>query len=337
MTWNPERQTINQRLQFGPEATTALGTSVAASKLVECFDLQFQINGDTNLYTPTGRKYANILEENTEWVDMTLGGNLDYNGVLYPLDSVMGSVSPVAHGSSATAKDWVYTPPVTGSVVPRTYTIEQGDAVRAHKTSYALFTEFGYKGTRKDFTCSGKGIAQPLTDGITMTSSPTAVALSPVVAKHVNVYLDSTSGGLGTTLLTRVLSVDFLFTGLYGPLWVLNRATTGWTAHVDLMPKATLKLKLEADANGMALLSYLQAGSTQFVRVSAQGVQIAADGPGAVNATIQHDMAVKINKPTGTFADDQGVFALEWELDIIEDQTWGKAQTLTVTNLITAL
>ncbi len=50
----------------------------------------------------------------------------------------------------------------------------------------------------------------------------------------------------------------------------------------------------------------------------------------------QHDMAVKVSKPN-PFSDKKGVFAEEWEFTIVEDATWGKAQTVTVTNLLTAL
>src|SRR5579885_2174902 len=272
MTWTAERQTVNQRAQIGAESNSALGTPVAATKLLECFDWTGQINADVATYRPTGHKYDNVLEENTEWMDWTIGGNLDYNGVIYPLASVCGAITPVAHGSSTTAKDWVGTPPVIGpSIVPQTYTLQQGDSIRAHQAAYLLFTEFGYKGTRKDFTCSGKAISQAISDGITMTNSPVAVPIAPVVAKHVNVYLDSTSGGLGTTLLTRALSVDYTFTNVYGVFYPLNRSTASWTAHVDLVPKATMKLRVEADSNGMALLGYLQNNTTYFMRVQAQG------------------------------------------------------------------
>ena len=51
---------------------------------------------------------------------------------------------------------------------------EQGDAIRAHKFGYGLFTGFGYKATRKDCSFTGKLIAQQLTDGISMTGSPTS-------------------------------------------------------------------------------------------------------------------------------------------------------------------
>jgi hypothetical protein len=211
---------------------------------------------------------------------------------------------------------------------------------------------------------------------------------------------------------------------IYGSFWPLNRTNISFPAHVDLAPATTMKLKVEADAAGMALLSSLQVGTTQYMRVMAQGqiidnlqtvslgtpsagtftltykgqttagitfnaaasaVQTAltglstigtgnatvtgsAGGPYSVSFTgtlasdstamtgsasgltggtflitqsqvyntIQHDMAVKTGKPT-TFADDSGIFAIEWELTIVEDPTWGKSQVVTVTNLLTAL
>lgn len=334
MTWTPEITTINQKVQIGAESNTALGTVVPAGKVLQCFDFTWGIAGDISQYTPTGRKYIAEQEENTEWVDITVGGDMDYNGVIYPLGSAMGAISPVNHGASTTAKDWIFTPPVTGSIVPQTYTLQQGDAVRAHQVSYGVFTDFGYKGTRKDLTISGKMIAQPITDGATLTATPTEIALAPVVSKQINVYLDPTSGALGTTQLLKVLSVDYSISNLYGPLWVFNRANIGYTAHVDLMPKCSIKLKVEADAAGMALLGYLQSGTTYFLRVQALGAVI--DTPNSVNNTFQHDMAIKIGKPS-TFSDDQGVFAIEWECAIVEDSGWGKSQLFTVTNLITAL
>jgi len=340
MSWTAERTTINQKVQVGAESTSALGTVVAASKLLECFTWTFGINGDVIFYTPTGHKYPSTQEENTEWMDGTLGGDMDYNGIIYPLASVMGATTATAHaGPSATAKDWVFSPPTTGSIVPQTFTLEQGDAVRAHRFAYGIFNQFGYTFTRKAFTVTGTLIGQPITDAITLTSSPTAVAIAPAPAKHINVYLDSTQAALGTTQLTRVLQGTYAMNSVYGPLWVLNRANIGFTAHVDTAPATTFKLKVEADAAGMALLGYLQTGVTYYLRVDAKGsTAIATDGTGSTNIYNEfiHDMAVKVGKPS-TFADDQGVFAIEWELTVVEDPTWGHSQQVTVTNLIASL
>jgi hypothetical protein len=428
MAWTQEISTINQRLQFGAESTTALGVNVPANKLIQCFDLQWGPMADVKVYDPTGRKYPSTTIENSEWVEGTVGGYLDYNCIIYLLASAMGSVSPVAHGASATAKDWVFTPPLTGSIVPQTYSIEQGDTIRGRKASYGLFTEYSFKGDRQSgISIGSKLLAQPLVDGITMTSSPTAIALAPMAGKHLNVYLDSTSAALGTTLLAKAMNLDYAFTGIYGPFFPFNRATLGWTSHVDLNPGCVIKLELEADAQGMTPLSNLQTSTTQFLRIQAQGLiidnlQTVTIGGGATagnftlgykgqttaniaysaaltsatvntafqllstvgsNCTVtggaggpyiftfsgalasdmspviatnvslsggtptitsvaqayniyQHDMAVKVSKPN-PFKDEKGVFAEEWEFTIVEDATWGNAQKVTVTNLLTAL
>jgi len=270
MPWVQERAWVNQRIQIGAESTSALGTSVAAGKLLLPFSFDFGIEADVLFYGATGRKYDQAQEENEEWVAGTWGGPLDFNALLYPLAGCMGSISPATHGVSLTAKDWVYIPPVTGSIVPQTYTLQQGDPnVRAHSFTYGLFDKFAYKLTRKDAICDGGIIAQALTDNIVMTASPTAVALAPIASKFFNVYLDSSVANLGNTQLLRVLAVDYMFEGVYEPLWVLNRANLTWTAHVDMKPKAMVKLLLEADAAGMGLLPTLQSGATQFMRVNA--------------------------------------------------------------------
>ncbi len=328
------RATVNQRVQIGAEVTTTPGTTVAANKLLQCFDWQFGINADVKFYRPTGRKYDTVQEENTEWVDGTMTGPMDFNGILYPLLSACGSITPptVADVSSYT---WVISPPVSGTIAPQTYSIQQGDpTTRAHKFAYGLFTEFGYTATRHDFTCSGKLLGQPITDGATLTSSPSAIALSPIPSKFINVYFDSTSGGLGVTQLLKPLSITYLMTGIYVPEWVLNRANLGYTTHVDMAPKTTMKLKVEADAQGMSPLPLLQSGATYFLEVDALG---GLAGSATVHYEFKHDMAVKVNKPASTFQDDNGVYAIEWEFDIVEDSGWGKSQMFTVANTIAGL
>ena len=334
MVWTAERAAVNQRTAIGAESNTALGTIVAASKLLESMDYVFGIETDIKDYRATGHKYTTVRELNEEWTGGTLSGNGDYNGLIYPLGGVMGATTPVAHGTSSTAKDWIYNPPIYGSIVPQTYSFQQGDSTHAHGFQYGLHTDFGYKANRKDFAISGKVIAQQFTDNVTLASSPTGIALAPIVANQVNVYWDTTSSGLGTTQLLKFLSVDFSMGGVYKPTWFMNRANASFTSHVDVAPATTVKLMMEADAQGMSFLNTLRANTTMYLRVNAQGAVI--DTPNSINNTFQHDMAVKVGKPS-TFSDSDGIYAIEWECVIVEDTTWGHAHIATVTNLITAL
>ncbi len=83
MPFVPKRSWINQVLQFGLEATP--GVNVPANKLLQCFDIVLGPMADVAPYTQTGRKYVAIAIENSEWVEGTLGGVMDYNGIVYAL------------------------------------------------------------------------------------------------------------------------------------------------------------------------------------------------------------------------------------------------------------
>lgn len=332
----PERATANQKVQFGVETTS--GTSVAANKLLNSFDVQLGMEADSKTYRATGRKYPSIAVLNKEWTSGSLEGPIDFNALIYPLSGALGATTPTASGASSTAKDWIFTPPVSGNASPKTFTIEQGDSVRAHKLVYGLFTSFGYKGTREEFSCSADLIGQLLSDGISMTGSPTSVAIAPSSANQWNVFMDSTSGGLGTTQLTRVMEIEFAMNDIYGPAWFINRSVTSWATHIDMYPDCTFKIKVEADATGMSPLTDIRAGTTKYFRVEAQGAQIASDGPGAIYNVFKHDLAVKFIKPN-KFEDQDGIYAIQWECQVVEDGSWssGRAQQLTLTNLLTAL
>jgi hypothetical protein len=327
-----ERATINTRSQWGAETTP--GTSVAAAKLLECFNVNFGVKPDVATFRPNGRRWASTQEENREWTEIKIDGNLDYVGFTYLVAGAWGAVTPVTHPTGTTSKDWVWTPPVTGSITPKTYTIEQGDSVRAHKASYCLTTDFGYKGSRKDFSCSGAMIAQGLSDGITMTASPTAVALQPVVGRQVNVYIDPTSAALGTTQQTKILTVEYAYSSAFTSFWPLNRANVSFSGHVDTVPTNTFKFTMEADTQGMSPLGHLQVGDFLYIRVDGQGSIIET----TIHYEMQHDMAVKITN-IDPFSDSDGVFAIGYEATIMEDSAWngGQSQVLTLTNLLTAL
>lgn len=332
------RASVNQGVQIGVEPTP--GTSVSAGKILDAWTVKPGAKADVKQSTPSGRKYVTAQEENREWVEWAADSTLMcFNALVYELSSVVGAMTTGASNSSATAKDWTVTPVVSGSATPKTFTIEQGSTERAHKFSYGLLNKWGYKFSKAEASSSSSGIARKLADGISMTSSPTRISCIPCLGSYFNVYLDTTSAGLGGTQLTEILNFEYNFEGVFGPVWYVNRTDTSFSTHVDLMPKCTAKLLLEANSTGMALLTNLRASDTLFLRVEAIGAQIASDGGGGTDPVYNqfiHDMAVTVSAPND-FEDSEGVFASPWELTIVEDSTWGQAQTFTVTNLLTAL
>jgi len=332
----PERVSANQQFQLGVESTP--GTSVAANRLLRCFSFETGIEVDSKFFTGSGRKYPSVQELNKEWSSFSFDGEMDFNGLIYPLNSVLGTGAITAHGASATAKDHTFTPVIAGNATKKTWTCEHGDSVRAHKFTYGLFTKWGYKLSRDDATTNGEGIGQEISDGVTITASPTAIELAPMVADMWNVYLGATSGGLGGTQLLRVKEVEFDMSNVYQAAWFINRSEPSWTVDIDLVPETTVSLLMEADSVGMAQLAHLQTGATRYLRVHAVGNEIATDGPGSVTHEFTHDMAIKFEKPE-KFSDVDGIYGIKWTGRIVEDAAWGSGQAhkVILTNLLTAL
>jgi hypothetical protein len=328
----PERASINQRPQFGVETTS--GTSVAANKSLSCFDLVMGIKPTTVMYRGTGHRWPTIQAENKEWTEIDLSGDLDYQGMVYILSSIWGGATITLHTGGTLSHDWVWIPPISGSITPKTYTIEQGDSVRAQKVNYGLVHSFGYKGTRDGFNMTAAMIGQLFQDAITMTATPTAIALSPVVGEQVNIYIDPTAANVGVTQYLRFLDIEYKYDNGFGPFWALNRANTSWTGAVDTVPTNTVKMLLEADAQGMGLLPSLRSGATLYLRVDAVGLII----EGAIPYAFQHDVAIKLTN-VDKFQDKEGLYAIGFEGVVVEDAAWGSGQSqkATLTNVLTAL
>jgi len=339
MTWTSERATVNQIVQIGPEASGAMGTPVAAGKIIQELDIKPGIKMELTTYRSVGHRYPAAQEVNKEWSELPISGNLDYNTLVYIIASAYGRISPAAHGTSTIAKDWVSNPQLTGltaAVEPQTYTLQQGDQSRAAQFAGCFVSGWGYKLTRKDANLTAKMLGQKTSDGVSLSSTPTAIAIAAMLSKHFNVYLDSTQAGLGTTQLAKILSVEFADDNIRGPTWFLNRSNESFSATVETVPTGKGSILLEADSTGMAPLTYVRAGTKYYLRVDAVGSEIdTATTPHTTNA-FQHDMCILFAEPK-PWTDSDGVFAIEYPYSLAEDLTWGQAQKLTVTNLITAL
>lgn len=332
------RASVNQQVQIGPEVTP--GTPVAAGKLLVAFTWTMGLKPTTKQFRGTGRQYPSASELLTEMSSGKISGPGDFAQIAYPLSSLWGAPTFTAHSPSITAFDLAWTPPLVGSYASsaKTYTVQVGDSIDAEQYAFVVFTGFGYSFDRKqEVTVEGDLIAQTFSDGATLTSNPTEVEQSPMVGAQFSIYLDPTSGALGTTQLTDPLKVDFKASGYYDPYWPINRAAASFTNIVDKEKKHELKLVLEANSTGIAVKgTYLETGDRAYVRVSGQGPLI--DAGNSVHASMQHDMAVFCSE-VAEFSDVDGVYAVEYTFQVAEDTAWspGLAQKFTLTNLLSAL
>ena len=165
----------------------------------------------------------------------------------------------------------------------------------------------------------GTMIGQKVSDGIALTAAPTAVENQPILTTDLDVYLDTTSAGLGTTKLLRALKANITIGNRFAPLWVMNSANGSFVTHIETVPKVNVELMVEADALGMAQLTQLRGGTTMYLRVQATSALLAGT---AFPYQFQFDLAGKISA-VADYSDENGVYAIQFTHDAIYDPAWG--------------
>jgi hypothetical protein len=320
-----------QTTQIGAEVTA--GTAVAANKRLQAVQMLIRPQGNINMFRPQGFLYDTLQSVGKEFASGAIVGVPCYNALAFLLAGHFKNVAGVQQGAT-TAYLWTFDPSSTREDTVRPYTIENGYAVRAHKAAYGLIDGLGMTFNRERPDLSGDIIAQRLTDGITLTASPTDIDARPILPTHWDVYYDTTAAGLGGTKLTRCLEFGANSRGAFEPFWTLNTAgNASFAGHTKKLPTVDLSLVLEKDSNGMALLTDARAGTTKFLRLEAISSELAGTG---FPFKLSMDFAVQV-AAFPDFDDLQNLRVARWGLKPIHDEGWGKALTIALTNKIAVL
>jgi hypothetical protein len=328
-----ERSSITQSVQIGVETTP--GTAVAASKRLGSLGIAIGPATSFNNFRPVGQKYSSLNVLGQEWTEADLEGAPVYTELPYAFASVVNTptISQIMDGATPTgAYRWTFESNTFGDDTPKTFTVEQGSSVRAHRVANCILTELGMDWSREEISLSGSWLAKALEDGVTLTSSPTGFDQIPVKPSDLSVYLDTTAAGLGTTKLLRALKGSFSIADRYNPLWVVDAAEESFVATVEGEPKVEFKMTQMADAAGMANLLSMRNGDTVFLRLQGQGPKIytgIATPVGDQYHTVTIDMAGQVSD-VSSFGDEDGVYAIEWTFGAVHDPTWGKSSSIEV-------
>lgn len=321
-----ERSSINQSVQIGVEATP--GTAVAASKRLQSMGFEIKPEVDINGLRPIGQKYPSLEILGKEWASADVNGTACYTELPYAYASILSAptVTQILDGATPTlAYRWLFTSNTFGDDAPKTFTIEQGSAFRAHRITNAILKDYTWSWSRDEIELGGSVLGRAIEDGVTLTPTPTSLPLVPVLPAQLSVYLDPTSTALGTTKLLRVLKGEFNITDRFKPLWVVDAAQPSYANTIEDEPTVEMTMTQMADAAGMANLVSMRGGVTRFLRLQAKGPVIYTPGTGsAITHQVTIDVAGQVSD-IGSMGDEDGVYAAEWTWSAVHDGAWGKA------------
>lgn len=312
------RADVNIRTQYGPEVTP--GTGVSTTKEFPDLDVEFSPEHVKQFFRAAGKKFNSVAVMNKSYAMGSFKGPFNYTSLAVVLSSYANYAAPGTVGTGG--KGWTFNPALSTADTIKTYTFRRGDSNRASQMVNGIFNSLDVEITRDSGTISGEVIGKGFSFGNSLAGA-SVIANKPVSMNDMSIYLDTTSGGLGSTKLTDVFRLSIKLPKKYDMKWVIDAAETSWKEPVEQYMTPKLTIEAEASSQMEALYSALKADnvSNYFLRAIAVGDNIGAgaDYTNRFSAALQMTDAKENRKGNGD------VYAYNFEFEIMGDDTWGKA------------
>jgi hypothetical protein len=300
------------------------------------FNLAFNTN-DSSL---GGSGIGKAIED-----DQHMPGN-EFNTVV--IDATGGTYTLTYGGATTAAIEYNANAATVLAALELLATIPVG-ALRIEDTGTLTYTvEFG--GSLGEADVALTSTATNLTGGTetavvtetTKGAAITSIGLVPILPTQVCIYafdaaqddINDDTNETTTYQLTGVMEAEWTVGDRFGPRYTLDCTEDSFSSMVETEPTMQLRIKMEADAEGMDLLTTLRDGSTKFFRIRCHGDAIDDDTDQIYELTI--DFAGKMTE-AGELSDQDGVFAAEWTFDGVPELANGGPVEISVVNNVTAL
>lgn len=250
-----------------------------------------------------------------------------------------GSGATVSEGSGANTIEWTeigndtpvaerrdYQIDDLAADAIQTYSLEQGDRARARRytSSYVMVTSFSISSERTgEMSVSADLLGRRLKGESVAVTTAGVVEADTVYGtpEMVEVYLDNTSAGLGTTRLDNA-SVEINLSDRFNPSWFHNRSLSSFLDHVEQRYSLEATIQIAEGSVIDTFLAETRAGQKKFLRLDVKGPQV--NGDSGVRYRFQWDVCCQIGAPY-SFNDNDGAYLVEIPLAAVRDATWAKS------------
>ena len=279
---------VNRVTQIGVETTS--GTAVAANRFTPTLSWNLQRMRDTKKNRAQGSKTPSNHVIHKKMANGSVEGILDYNSIIYLLDSLFNAASANLASGAYTR---TYTPGVrSADGTGKTYTVEDGDSTACEDFPYVKVTSLEIGATQDDFTVSGNLISRYPVDNQSLASSPTVIPELPVERNDINLYIDDSFAALGGTQITEALEEQLTIPDKFIEFFVHNRTAGEFHDIVERDYEPTFSFSTVHNSQSRSLIAAIDANPNKWLRWEAIGPTV-----GSTTAMIRIDMCVKFDTP----------------------------------------
>ena len=318
--------------RIGVESTP--GTAVAASVLLPSISITPKVAIEKMAIARAGRAFKKALYVVKEYTEAKAEGAPDFNALAYLFASYFGAPTTTDVGAAGDAIQHVFSL-ISGAELGKTLTVEHvpGGNGQAFRFAYGVLKSMELGFTRSssgaEATFSGDMFGHTLDTNAT-ASTATELTFAPILPTYVTLFAADTAAGLDTaTALEADFQVSLSFGERYAPAWHIRKDLAdfaGVTVKKEQEIKATLKVA--ADAAGLAWIDTMRSGGKKYLRVQAEGAEIES----GYNYLLKIDLPVMVDE-VGDFSDEDGIFAVEYTLQAVDDADLGAVCQATLVNV----
>lgn len=325
------RSSQNQATALGPESLTAKGTAVDADTRLSSMSIMLRPDITTVQFGPTGQRWNSVVVVGKDKTAAEVSGVAVYDELPYPLASIVGNASPVAPGGSL-VYDWTFTSAPAGGNVYRTYTVEQGDFVRAARAVQMTFLEYGVEINRDAFNVSGNAIGKLYTDDIQMYRNEQQKVVPSGTMTAGSFTLSAVRPDTGGTLVSGSIPFNAtpaqVQTQLEAGTWTSGDVNFAgdWSVSGGTLPSGTITVEMRQHLRQLNFGTMtVGGGSLTGGSVTVTGVQDGAE-PSllTLQPVIPNDVSIYEDEEAGDLGTTklEGVMMTSWRLAGVYGELW---------------
>lgn len=319
--------------QVGVEVTP--GTGVTADKRLLNLDIVPAPSQGAALPETSGR-FPTVGMAQAESTIAEMSGVADFDTLTLLFLAMFGDATPEDLGPGSGAYKWSWTPGQwTEASTLKTLTVEHGKAGtgNALKFTYGLLRDLGLdfdKNRAGPPTLSGTMIGKAMTKAETLSSASDWDG--EALPNAATVYLDTTPGNIGTTVLGTVLSASLGLRNWWEAYFLLRQDETDFGVVERRNPEVSLELTLLTDSTGMGLLDAMRNAGSRYLQLSSVGTLIAD--------TYYHQLDVKLAAAIAgaiQFRHDANKFVVRVPFSVKYDTTLTYGVAVELTNTLSTV
>lgn len=313
-------------LTYNSQTTSTIAYNAAASVVQSALEALSTIEvGEVAVSGSAGGPYTVVLS-----------GSLASSANLITASGagLTGGSSPgvtVSTNGATNTRRWTFFPSDTDADTFDSFTIEKGSSLGASSVPGVRCDEIDLTFVPdKSIELKAKLFGKVLSDGITMTSSPSAVALKPLTPRNVDVYLAASEAALAAGQI-KPLEARFSIKNRHTQVYELNSSETSCEDTVERMLDVSGQIIVEQNSAANAYMTALRAGTEKFLRIVVTGETIETGFPYKMIITMPFEFQ------KGSRGARQDVHCGTYDIFAIHDATFNGSVKVVIDTAMTAL